>query len=393
MSVHLDGNVAHSFRQQPVHVPRSSLLEVSGEVLADGRTKGPIQTMTHRLALATLAADQAMGQQVYEQELARRAPDELGLQWEIHRVEVRTLRSPLPGNARLPSSMLSDGSPLLRRAAGRFIYRGHDVVHRFDLRLPPAPSPEVLTVHDVVSWRFADEGQPPSDAAATARRAEVVICPSQFSADEVAAQLKVANVVAIPNGVNARFFESTPLPASGLEALGIREPFILHAGGCTQRKNLTGLAAAWSQLRTSRSDTMLVLMGPPDVRRDRLFAPLPGTVRIGRVDDDLALGVMAAASAIVVPSLYEGFGLPALEGMAIGVPVVASRRSSLPEVCGDAAYLVQPTADGLAEGLTAALDHGPDTVAMVARGRRRAEQFTWEASAAAHAALWRTYAR
>jgi glycosyltransferase involved in cell wall biosynthesis len=391
--VHLDGNVAHSYRLHVIHISRSSLLEALWEGPVPGQSLGANQDMTHRLALATLAVDQAMGQQVYEQELARRAPDELGTQWEVHRVEVRTLRSPLPGNARIPSSMLSDASPLLRRATGRFIYRGHDVVHRFDLRLPPAPRPEVLTVHDVVSWRFADEGQPPSDAAATARRAEVVVCPSQFSADEVAAQLHVANVVAIPNGVNAKFFTSTPLPTSGLEALGIRGPFVLHAGGCTQRKNLAGLAAAWSQLRTSRPNTRLVLMGPSDGRRDRLFAPLPGTVRIGRVDDDTARGVMAAASAIVVPSLYEGFGLPALEGMALGVPVVASRRSSLPEVCGDAAYLVEPTADGLAEGLAAALDRGPDTVAMVTRGRGRAEQFTWEASAAAHAALWRTYAR
>jgi glycosyltransferase involved in cell wall biosynthesis len=102
---------------------------------------------------------------------------------------------------------------------------------------------------------------------------------------------------------------------------------------------------------------------------------------------------MAAASAVVVPSVYEGFGLPALEGMAVGVPVVAVRRSSLPEVCGDAAYLVEPDAGALAEGLVAALDGGPETEAVVARGRLRAPLFTWEASVAAHAALWRRYAR
>ena len=107
------------------------------------------------------------------------------------------------------------------------------------------------------------------------------------------------------------------------------------------------------------------------------------------MDDSTARGVMAAASAVVVPSIYEGFGLPALEAMAVGVPVVAARRSSLPEVCGDAAYLVEPDPAGLAEGLLAALDGGADVEAMVARGRHRAERFTWEASVSAHAAVRR----
>ncbi len=250
----------------------------------------------------------------------------------------------------------------------------------------------MLTVLDVVPWRFPDEGLPPSDAAATARRAAVVICPSHFSASEITAQLGVAHPVVIPLGVNREFFASTPLSENELDDLGIRVPFILHAGGCTLRKNLAGLAAAWPLVRAARPDTMLALMGPPNERRDRLFAELPGTVRSGRVDDETVRGVMAAAAAVVVPSTYEGFGLPALEGMAAGVPVVVARRSSLPEVCGDAAYLVEPDGPGLAEGLLAALERGADTEAMIERGRRRAAEFTWEASATAHATLWRSCA-
>jgi glycosyltransferase involved in cell wall biosynthesis len=331
-----------------------------------------------------------MGQQVYERELARLAPATLGPDWAVDQLVVRTLRSPLPGTARLPSRLLSNASPLERRAAGQVLYRGHDVIHRLDLRLPPAPRGEILTVHDVVSWRFSDEARPPSDAAASARRAAVVICPSQFSADEVASQLGVSAPVAIHNGVDPAFFEAVPASDDQLAALGISRPFVLHAGGCTQRKNLAGLAAAWPRVRSSRSDVILALLGPPDDRRDRLFAPLAGTVRAGRVDDTTLRAVMAAAAAVVVPSTYEGFGLPALEAMAAGVPVVAAARSSLPEVCGDAALLVEPDGDALAQGMVAVLEAGTDTAAMIERGRARAATFTWEASATAHAAWWRS---
>ncbi len=326
--------------------------------------------MTVRLGLATLAVPEPMGQQVYERELAQRAAGELGPGWSVDRVEIRTLRSPLPGTARLPSRLLVDAPAGPRRLAGRVVYRGHDLVHRFDLRLPPAPAPEVLTVHDVVAWRFTDESRPPADAASSARRAAVVVCPSQFSADEVARELGVRAPVAIPNGVDRRFFDAVPLPEDALDVLGIRRPYVLHAGGCTQRKNLAALAEAWPMVRSARPETTLVLVGPPDERRDRLFDPLEGTVRTGRVEDGAVPGLMAAAAAVVVPSLYEGFGLPALEAMAAGVPVVAARRGALPEVCGDGALLVEPDGRSLAEGIVAVLE--PDRVLeeRVARGRR-----------------------
>jgi glycosyltransferase involved in cell wall biosynthesis len=346
--------------------------------------------MTTRLSLVTLAVSQPMGQQVYEHELSRRASAELGPQWQVDQMVMRTLRSPLPGTVRLPSRLLIGASPELRRAAGALLYRGRDLVHRMDLRLPPAPRPEVLTVHDVVPLRFPDEGSLPRDARASARRAARVICASQFAADEVASQLGVESPVAIHNGVDGKFFHPDPLSDAELEAMGIRSPFVLHAGGCTQRKNLAGLADAWPRVRSVRPDTTLVLIGPADERRDRLFGPLAGTVRLGRVGDQTVPGLMAAAAAVVVPSLYEGFGLPALEGLAAGVPVVAADRTSLPEVCGDAAYLVEPDGPGLADGLLAALEGGPATEAMVARGTVRAGGFTWDACAAAHAEQWRS---
>lgn len=341
------------------------------------------------LTLASLATAVPMGQQVYDHEVTSRAPDVLGPGWQVRTVVARSLRAPIPGNVRVPARVFASGWAPERRLFGAFIYRHSDVVHRLDLRLPPAV-PEVLTIHDVAPLHFADEAVPTPAAAREAQRALAVVCPSQFSAEEIHAALGVQNPLVIPNGVSERFFCAAPLDHDALVPLGIRAPFVLHAGGATERKNLAGLAEAWALLRTRYPEASLVLLGPPDARRDRFFGPLPGVLRLGRVAADLVLGLMATAAVVVVPSIYEGFGLPALEAMAVGVPVVAARRGSLPEVCGDAAVLVEPTGEGLAAGIASVLEGGADVDAMVDRGRARAGRYTWEASVSAHARLWRS---
>ena len=343
------------------------------------------------LTLASLATTVPMGQQVYDEEVASGAGGVLGASWEVRRVVARSLRAPMPGNARVPGRVFTSGSALERRLAGALMYRRTDLVHRLDLRLPPARR-EILTVHDVAPARFADEADPTPLAVHEAARALAVVCPSQFSAEEITAVLGVRAPLVIPNGVSARFFTATALGEDALAALGVRGPFLLHAGGATERKNLAGLAAAWSLLEVSHPELSLVLLGPPDVRRDRLFAARPRALRLGRVAPEVVLGLMAAAAVVVVPSVYEGFGLPALEAMAVGVPVVASRRASLPEVCGDGALLVEPGGRDLADGVVSVLDGGAGVREMVARGRTRAGTFTWAASITAHARLWRSLA-
>jgi len=340
------------------------------------------------LVLATLAAALPMGAQVYEEQVAARTPG-LVPGVDVRRTVVRTLRSSLEGTARLPGWVLRDAPPAARRAVGAVLYGRATAVHRMGLSLPPAAVPEIITVHDTVAWRFPDESRPEPWAAGEARRAAAVVSVSQFSADDVAERLGLAHVHVARNGVSSAFVDPEPLGAQDLAALGVAGRFVLHAGGSTLRKNLEGLADAWPRVRSAFPDVQLVLSGPPSARRDRLFGPLEGTVRIGRVAAGVLLRLMAAASAVVVPSLYEGFGLPALEAMAARVPVVAADRASLPEVCGGTGWLVEPDGPAIADGLVHVLGGGAEVERRVLDARERAAEFTWERSAREHAAVWR----
>ena len=363
-----------------------------------------------QLVIATVAVEVPMGAQVYQEEVATRAAralsappgdtvsptasqaPEVAGNWTVKRTVARSLRSPLPGTLRLPLSRLGTASPALRRAAGRVVYPRGAVVHRVGLELPPHPTRDVVTIQDVVSWRFDDESRPVRAAAEEARRAAAVVTVSEFSADEIAELLGVERPHVAYNGVDERYFRTPPLDAAALEALGITGPYVLHAGGASRRKNLESLAAAWPLIHSARPDLTLVMSGPRNARRDALFGALAGTRLVGRLPDDVMPGLVAGAAVVVVPSHYEGFGLPALEGMAAGVPVVAARTSSLPEVVGDGGLLVDPTPDEIAQATLFALSDDPEVAAMVERGRARSADFTWERSAAQHAAVWRAVA-
>jgi glycosyltransferase involved in cell wall biosynthesis len=343
-----------------------------------------------RLAIATIATDAPMGAQVYESEVARGAAKALagtGRDWSIRPVVARSLRSPLPGTLRLPLGVLERGSTALRATAGRVVYPRGAVVHRMSLSLPPAPR-DVVTLHDVVAWRFPDEGTPIAAAPEELRRARAVVCVSEHTAADAIEMFGITAPRVIHPGVDDRFRHAVPLSAGKRDALGIRGRYLLHAGGASQRKNLEALAAAWERAAPALPDVTLVLSGPPHPRRTALFASLPRTVLLGRVDREVVPGLIAGAEAVVVPSLYEGFGLPVLEAMAAGTPVIAADASSLPEVAAGAALLVEPFAGPIGDGIVAMFDGSIDRGGLIARGRERAAHFTWERCLAEHAQIW-----
>ena len=157
-------------------------------------------------------------------------------------------------------------------------------------------------------------------------------------------------------------------------------------------KNLAGLAEAWPAIHRARPDLALVLSGPTHPSRTTLFSGLPSVHQVGNLDAELIPGLMASACALVVPSHYEGFGIPGARGNGGGGPGRRGEHQLAPEVVGDAAILVEPDAAGLTEGVLFAASSEAGVAAFVERGSSRAAYFTWERSVAGHAQVWRAVA-
>lgn len=341
-----------------------------------------------RVALVRLGSAAPMGQQTYESELQAALQRRAGGRWIVSDRSILPMRARHRVGRRLPLRLLWAAPYGVAAAVGSVVYGRADVVHRLDLRCPPSGRREVLTIHDLPPLRFNDEGSLPHWAARSARAATAVICPSRFAAAEVRELLHVDQTHVVPYGIDPERSRAEPLSRAELSTLGLGEPLVVHAAGASARKNLGLLAAAWPRVLREHPDAFLALCGPPHTRRDALFADLTHVSYVGHVPPQYVARLMRTAAVVAVPSTYEGFGLPALEGMAAGAAVVASACGALPEVCGDGALLVRPDPAEFANAIGEALSGGGAVEKLRATGRARAASFSWERAAADTVAIY-----
>ena len=263
-----------------------------------------------------------------------------------------------------------------------------DVVHATSLAVPPPGGrPLVVTVHDLVFLRqpehltrrgvsFHRRG-----LELARREAAAIVVPTEFGRDDLAREgFDPSRIHVAPHGV------APPVPSD--LAPPVPGPYLLFVSTLEPRKGVDDLLDAHAALRRAHPDVQLVLAGPrgwgPPPDTDR-----PGVVVVGNLDEPALDAAYRGAVALVVPERYAGFGLPIIEGMARGCPVVTSDAACLPEVGGGAATVV-PTGD--VGALTAALDEllrsASRRAAMAQAGIERAATFTWERSAALHRAAY-----
>ena len=216
------------------------------------------------------------------------------------------------------------------------------------------------------------------------RRCDLLLAISEHTrADAIRAlDLDPASIVAIPLGIDTERF----VPSRGIGAFADRPPYFLHVGGRNHNKNQVTLLEAFARVRDALPDVELLLGGPwrpPDLawlESERARLRLTAVRHIGYVEAESLPSLYGNAQAFVFPSLSEGFGFPVLEAMASGAPVITSNCSSLPEVAGDAAVLVDPRdANALAAAMIGVAEK-PD-LASVQRGIAQARRFTWAETA------------
>jgi glycosyltransferase involved in cell wall biosynthesis len=251
---------------------------------------------------------------------------------------------------------------------------------------PPiwSPVPFVFTIHDLIFLHFPEEAsalmQPYFNwvVKSAAHHAYRVLTVSEFSKQEIIkwANLPEEKVVVVGNGVGAEFTPDGPVHHPGY-------PYLLYVGNQRPHKNLDRLLLAFAKVQLN--SVRLVISGNPEssiLDRIKDLNLEDRVVFTGFIPDSDLPHYYRGAIALIFPSLYEGFGLPPLEAMACGVPVITSNRSSLPEVVGDAAILVDPLdVDALAQQIERVIKDRDLQKYLAVKGIERAKLFTWERTA------------
>lgn len=296
---------------------------------------------------------------------------------------------------RLRAAVSYFGGPTLGAA-----FPGVTLFHATEHLLPVIPGAHsVFTLHDVAYLRYPRYHLLQNRAYLTLmmprflKRAEAVICVSEATRRDAEQfyGLPPEKLHVVPEGVEPHFRPATPTAQAEVRArYHLPERFVLYVGTIEPRKNLLTLLEAWPHLP---AEVTLVLAGGKGWLYEETLAratALGQRVRVlGHVPEADLPALLSAATVFAFPSVFEGFGLPPLEALACGTPVVAAEASSLPEVVGTAGLLVPPL-DVAAWGaaLRRVLEDATLRADLSARGRTRAAQFTWEKAARA---TWQVY--
>jgi glycosyltransferase involved in cell wall biosynthesis len=339
----------------------------------DPWTVGGTQTYARGL-VGALAAHGELDYRVYVSEIAPEAGGDLRTVVVPEFPAGRTRLGRITG---LTRATLADGR--LRRA----LRREQASVFHFPLTvmLPRVDAPTATTIHDLQHEAFPQFFSRPQLMyrrrmyGRSVRASRIIVAHSKHVRDDLVTRLGFPRerVHVIYLGIDRERFRPDGRA---------REPFLIYPANWWPHKNHELLLEAFALVRGERPELQLTLTGSghPDALPD-------GVTSLGRVPDERLVELYRSASALVFPSLYEGFGLPPLEAMACGCPVAVSRVGSLPEVCGDAAVYFDPgTPEGIAQGIVEVLDR------PAAGGPQRASLFTWEEFARRHDAVYRELA-
>jgi glycosyltransferase involved in cell wall biosynthesis len=340
------------------------------------------------ISLATLAPGRMGGSERYARELVTTLAMHGTLDYEVL-VPPDAIDAAAGLTAHGIGSRSDASRPIAFARAGlarRAMPRAEAVHYPLTVPLPGNEWPTVVTLHDVLHLE-----QPELVPRATrlfrrwaydraARRADRVIVPSAFVRDRATEllDLEPARVRVVPHGIDHGVFH----PGNGR-----RQPLVLYPAKMWRHKNHARLFAAWPMVLRERPDLELVLSGG-----GHDSTSLPAGVRsVGNLPDIELAALYRSASALVFPSLYEGFGWPVVEAMASGCPVAAARGSAIDEVAAGAASMFAPESpEDLARAVLAAVADDGD---LVARGLSRAAEFTWARCAREHESVYRELLR